>query len=309
MHITVIINALASRRVRARIAMLVHEDARRRDIEMHHTESAGHAALLAREAVSRGTGMLVVVGGDGTVNEVINGTAGANITISVIPAGSANDLATYHHIPTDVDRAWTLIDNHDVLRLDAVSVNGWLYTTGGGLGLPCDIVRRVNAMRCRRTFAQLQRLGLAHCVYAGSLIRHALTRKPECRQFTVESDTGQDQLDAVALLIMNQPSIGHHFLITRNARTADGLLEVVIIRSVQTWLRILPVIARSLSRIPITNSPRVESRTTRTLRIRSDRSLPFMGDGELLLSQSEFVVRAIPGAIRLAVPQNPGGTQ
>jgi YegS/Rv2252/BmrU family lipid kinase len=301
-RIFVIINPLASRHARLRVEALSRECPGGCEVEIRHTNRPGHATHIARQALSLGTDMIVAVGGDGTVNEVLNATVRTGVTCGVIPAGSANDLAIQHRIPSDVDRAWATILNHEVRRIDAISVNGWIYVTGGGIGLPCDVVRRVDSLRHEHAFTWLRRLGLRHSVYAGSLVCHILSRRFRSCQVTCRSGNGEHDVSAIGLFVSNQPLIGRHFRPSPQACNCDGRLDVFVIRSVRTRIQILPVIVRAMFGLSSPASPGTESWSAPELLIRSEEPLSFMGDGEVRSPQAEFAVRVLPRAIRLAVP-------
>ena len=65
------------------------------------TDHAGHATELARDAVARGCDLVCAIGGDGTVNEVVNGIATSDVTFAIIPTGTVNVLAIELGIPLD----------------------------------------------------------------------------------------------------------------------------------------------------------------------------------------------------------------
>jgi diacylglycerol kinase family enzyme len=80
-----------------------------RRVEVGITRARGDAETLCREAVRAGAGMVVAAGGDGTINEVVNGLGSSGVTLGVIPLGTANVLAHETGIPTDPERACRLL--------------------------------------------------------------------------------------------------------------------------------------------------------------------------------------------------------
>src|SRR5689334_4166454 len=70
------------------------------------TAAAGDAQNLAREAVAQGCRTIVAAGGDGTVNDVVNGIAGADVSLGVLPVGTMNVFAAELGVPTDLNKAW-----------------------------------------------------------------------------------------------------------------------------------------------------------------------------------------------------------
>jgi diacylglycerol kinase (ATP) len=110
----VIIYNLASGRRRHRRFIEVEEAARilkRAGITTEMTPTAGRATAtaIAHEAVEQGRGLVIACGGDGTINEIVNGLAGSQVPMALLPAGTANILAKELGIPWDVPAAARLI--------------------------------------------------------------------------------------------------------------------------------------------------------------------------------------------------------
>ncbi|HMA25399.1 MAG TPA: YegS/Rv2252/BmrU family lipid kinase [Gemmatimonadaceae bacterium] len=100
------------------------------------TYEAGDAAAFAADAARRGVDVVAAVGGDGTVNEVVNGLDGYDVPLGVIPVGTANDFAQQVGIPADADHAMDVILQRKPRRLDTASLNGrrFLNVSSGGVG-------------------------------------------------------------------------------------------------------------------------------------------------------------------------------
>jgi len=96
-------------------------------VELAPTEARGHAKELARHAVKLNRGMVIACGGDGTVNEIINGLAGSQVPLALLPAGTANILAKELGIPWDIPHAARLIADGVIRRIAigvAIPTNG-----------------------------------------------------------------------------------------------------------------------------------------------------------------------------------------
>ena len=104
--------------VSARLKNLVVYALRGRyDIEAVETQARDHATALTREAVGEGFDLVVAFGGDGTLNEVVNGIAGSDVPVSVLPGGCTNVVCRMLGIPTDVvDATEHLLHLSDDLR-------------------------------------------------------------------------------------------------------------------------------------------------------------------------------------------------
>ena len=138
--------------------MLVHALRSEVDLQIAHTRRRGHAATLAREARADGVDAVVVLGGDGTVNEAVNGLladgTGPDVpAFAVVPGGSTNVFARALGLPKDwVEATGVLLE---ALRLGRYRTIGLgraderYFTFCAGLGMDADVVRRVERARLR----------------------------------------------------------------------------------------------------------------------------------------------------------------
>src|SRR6201987_3098161 len=85
--------------------------------ELAPTTAPLSATAIARQAVQQGRGMVIACGGDGTNNEIVNGLAGSNVPMAVLPAGTANILAKELGIPWDIPQAARLVSGGTVRRV------------------------------------------------------------------------------------------------------------------------------------------------------------------------------------------------
>jgi diacylglycerol kinase (ATP) len=105
------------------------------DATLLPTTAAGSATELARGAVQRGCEMVIVCGGDGTINEVVNGIAGTDTPLAVLPAGTANILAKELDIPWNIPAAARLIARGKLARI-ALGQATWQAKNGSGPSVP-----------------------------------------------------------------------------------------------------------------------------------------------------------------------------
>ncbi len=114
------------------------------------TDAAGHATELAREAVQQGADLVLVLGGDGTINEAANGLAFTDVPLGALPAGTANVLAMElglgSHLGPAIERLATCIPQKVALgRLNGATDPPRYFLCMGGAGLDAKIVNQVNA--------------------------------------------------------------------------------------------------------------------------------------------------------------------
>src|SRR4051812_5073383 len=105
-------------------------------VEPHATFGSGESPGLAADAARRGVDVVAAAGGDGTVNEVVNGLDGYDVPLGIIPLGTANDFARQVGIAADADHAMDVILQRKPVRIDTASLNGrrFLNVSTGGVG-------------------------------------------------------------------------------------------------------------------------------------------------------------------------------
>jgi lipid kinase YegS len=105
-------------------------------VRVHVTWEAGDAERFAADAARAGADTVLAVGGDGTVNEVVNGLAGFDTPLGILPAGTANDFARQIGVPDDVEAAMDVVLNTTPVRIDTAELNGrrFLNVSSAGIG-------------------------------------------------------------------------------------------------------------------------------------------------------------------------------
>ena len=187
-------------------------------VEAHATFEAGEAFAIAAAAAKRGVDVVAAAGGDGTVNEVVNGLDGFDVPLGIIPLGTANDFARQVGIPADADHAMDVILQRKPRRLDTGSLNGrrFLNVSTGGVG----------AEATAETPPEMKET-LGPLAYAISGMRKLADFHPQSARFTgdgFEYD-GEFLMFAVGLT----RSTGGGTMVTPMASATDGLLDLCVI--------------------------------------------------------------------------------
>ena len=220
---------------RKHFAMIIHgERAEREDVrhlidwvrakghlvEPHVTLEKGDATALAASAARAGVDAVIAVGGDGTVNEVLNGLDGFDTPLGIIPVGTANDFATQAGIPSDVDHAMDVILRTKPVRIDTASLNGrrFLNVSTGGVGAEATAETPTDAKE-----------SLGPVAYAITGVRKLADFEPYSASFRGPdfSFDGEFLMFAVGLTRAS----GGGTLVTPNASVTDGLLDVCVIEA------------------------------------------------------------------------------
>jgi diacylglycerol kinase (ATP) len=213
---------------------------RARDIEVEllSTSGPGDASLLAAGAAERGVREVIISGGDGTINEALQGLVGKDVRIGIWPRGTANVLARELSLPSGVDRAAEVIARGrsrpvhiGCAIVEATGARRYFFLMAG-VGLDASIVEGVRPRLKRR-------VGEAAFWYSG--IGHLLSWQP--RPFEVEVDG--ETFPATFAAIGNAPHYGGELSITPRARLDEADFEICLINS-HSRLRYLRLLSRAM---------------------------------------------------------------
>jgi YegS/Rv2252/BmrU family lipid kinase len=205
------------------------------DVEVRATAGPNDAARLAADAAREGFSDVIVSGGDGTINEALQGLVGTGVRLAVWPRGTANVLGLELHLPRQIDRLVDVITAGKILRAHVGRVT--IEKTGeqrhfllmAGIGIDAAIVDRVKPELKKH-------VGKAAFWYSG-LANFALWRP---REFALEVDGRQHTATFAAL--GKTPRYGGNLAITPRARLDSPYFEICLIHSVHRlrYLRLLP---------------------------------------------------------------------
>lgn len=264
------------------------------------TRARMHAADLAREAVAEGHDAVFVLGGDGTANEVLQGLAGTDVPLGLLPGGGANVLARAIGLPRDAAEAANvqlerLHAGHDA-RLGLGRANGRLFGFQAGIGLDAGIVRRVEAHPgMKRWLRQLSFVLLGLREWATSTDR----RDPACRATDLpDVDDTPRMLVSVANLdpytyLGPRP---FHLLPLASAATA---LDVMAAEQLTT-AGVLRTIVRAFVDGRHVDDPGIAyAHDVDEVTITADRPTPLMVDGDLVDHVRTATFRHVPDALRV----------
>ena len=256
------------------------------------SESRGHAIELARRAALSGWPCVVAAGGDGTVNEVINGlmqaaAEGAEAALGVMPIGSGNDFAGALGISTNMDAAAARLLAGQRRRVDIGCVNGRYFGNNVGIGFEA----RVNIEAHHITWLRGQLLYLAAALRA--------TTSYPFPHVHVQKD-GELFMDRHMLMLSvgNNFRAGGGFLLTPHAENNDGLLDLCAVDAIprREIFRLLPKAMKGRHE----GAPAIAMTRFARLVVESDDPLPVHADGEILWNDVHRVeITLIPGCLEV----------
>jgi YegS/Rv2252/BmrU family lipid kinase len=255
------------------------------------TSRAGEAETLARHAAEEGFEKIVAAGGDGTINEVVNGLAGSNAALGLLPIGTMNVFATELGLPAhDLQLCWNIIQGENTRLVDLPSANGKYFVQLAGVGLDAQVVKETS-LTLKRNFGPLSYLISAAQIAA---------RQPP-RLFLESEDSSIKEGSFV--LVGNGRLYGGPFPFFKQAIIDDGLFDVVVFKQLG-YLEIIKYLQDVVFSSEI-RVPEIEYFQTRRLRVTSDSEVPVELDGELVGScPVEFQVRERTLRVLAPVPQS-----
>ena len=268
------------------------------------SERRGHLGELAREAALAGSRVLVVVGGDGSINEVVNGLAGIENppALAIIPCGTGGDFVRTFGIPSDIAAAARVALTGDTRTIDLgrVSYRSWDGSDGSALfanvasaGMSGAIAQRANDTS-KALGAKASYLWATFAVFAGwSAVEMRLT---------VDAETRSGRMFDV--VVANGRFFGGGMKMCPDADVGDGLLDVVTIGDVtkRDLVLTMPKIYRG-THLP---HPKAEALRGRVVTVETDEPVPVELDGEQPgTTPARFEV--LPGALQLRVPASSPG--
>ena len=289
-----------SRRVLSEVGEVYTAETRRR----------GHATALARAAVRNGTDCVVVLGGDGTLNEVATALSGSDTAMAALPGGSTNVFARTLGLPEDcVDAARVTaeaLSAGSVRRIGLGEANGRFFCFHVGAGWDAALVARVE----RRS--ELKRYA-GHALFTGAGIRTFFGGYDRHQpHFTVTfpgaGRDGTDEVvdDAYFSVVMNSDPytfVGKRPFTVVPQATLDRPLSVITLRSMQPSAFVGLMIDALKDRNGVTANEHVHIRTdVSEVVLRRLTSMPFQVDGDYLGEAESLHFRHHPDAVRLVVP-------
>ena len=250
------------------------------------TIGPGDAEAQAERAVEQGYETIVAAGGDGTVNEVVNGIGTAPVTLGILPMGTVNVFAMELGIPFGLDAAWRVIRARHTRHIDLASANDHYFVQMAGIGFDAQVVKENN-----RTTKKM----LGPFSYLLTATKVSVARPAKLRVIT----HGRTVAEGSFVLVGNGRYYGGPFSVFRGADSQDGLLHVCVFRGSDP-VSIIRYLRGALFG-SVASFSDVEYFKAKNLVVEADREVPLEADGELIgHSPVKFAIR--PRKLRVLAP-------
>ena len=254
------------------------------------TEHPGHARELAEEATTRKVDRIIVLGGDGTVNEVVDGILGSGCRqiprIGIIPSGCANDFSKSLGIAQQLQEACRTIMNGTIRYVDVGQAGKHYFCMASSLGLFADISARRVHMRGLS--------GSLRYIVAGLGVIRDMTSGWE---MDIKADARTFRGTYGVLLVSNAPRFGGLTLVPE-AKCDDGVFDCLLIEMPKKLeaISLIPVVLRKR----LVHHKKVTAFQAKTLSVSLDPGALLSNDGEVCPDRFENVdYRIFPGKLQI----------
>ncbi|MBR2959244.1 MAG: diacylglycerol kinase family lipid kinase [Bacteroidales bacterium] len=248
------------------------------DYEVCYTEHIHHGTEIARGAADKGYDCVVAVGGDGSVNDVVQGLKGSNTRLGIIPCGSGNGLARSLKLPLQPWLAIRVLNQQYEQTIDSIMVNDqWVVVNAAGCGFDAYIARMMHAAKTR---------GLP--AYTNLVLREYARYKNSDYHLIV--DGHEYYRNAWFIAVANSRQFGYNLAVAPKAKLDDGLMDISIIDKVP--IEHLPITAPLAFTNHLDQSQHVEMFRAKDLVIEgnADRWVNLDGEGENIGTRVHFEV-------------------
>ncbi|MGO5052549.1 diacylglycerol/lipid kinase family protein [Lachnospiraceae bacterium LCP25S3_G4] len=272
------------------------------EYEIFFSKYQGHTTTFVQKLTSDGaTHTLVILGGDGTINEVVNGIADfSKVTLGYIPTGSSNDFARGLGLPTDPHKALEHVLNPTKYR--SINIGHILYgdhkkrhfAVSSGIGFDAAVCHQAVVSKLKKFLNKFQ---LGKLTYAGIALNQIMVSMPKSMSVVVDGFKSLKFDSVYFIAIMNQPYEGGGFKFCPDAKPDDGLLNILVVSDMPK--------AKIVTLLPAAYTGKhlrfkgVTTFTCKSIEINSERALPIHTDGEPVFLQRNLYATCADRTLRI----------
>lgn len=255
------------------------------------TSRRGGGTEAAMTAQAQGFHRLIVVGGDGTLHEVVNGIDPAKTVVGIIPTGTGNDFCRAMGIPVDPFASISYIFSDNLCAVDLGCVNGHRFLNIAGVGFDAEAAKRVNESRILHWIS-------GSAAYLASVFMTLFSYRNTCAHIHIDGETVSGAVFLAA--VGNGRYYGGGIKMVPQAIMDDGLFHVTLGLDIKLLdaLALLPKVFSGKH----TDHHKVTCLTGRQVTISSSVPMTVHADGEMV-SVTPAYFQIIPSCLRVVCPQ------
>lgn len=281
-----IINPISGKKHKDHLPQQIEEhlDHSRFDYEIFISNYAGHASILAQNAINQHVDILAVAGGDGSINEVGTTLIGTDMALAVIPCGSGNGLSRCMNLPLDPIKALQVINKNYRRKIDTVTVNDKSFISISGTGYDAKVAEDYSK-DIRRGFE----------TYFRYIIRNYITMEEQPYTIVMPDET----LDVKAFFISfaNSNQMGYDFPISPHASLWDGKVDLCIVQKPNPFE--LPIMGGYMLDGMMDKAPKVKIIQTSEATIIRPKADVINLDGESVMMEKDLHLKVNPLSLNI----------
>lgn len=230
--------------------------------------------------------VVVALGGDGTINEVVNGCLGKRAVLGIVPIGAGNDFGKALSLKKNIKENLEIILRGEEKKVDVGQVNNRYFTNVLGVGFDARVAQEMFA---RPRFLK----GMP--VYFYSLIK--ALKKYDFIRVKISAGEVKSEKELLMVAVANGNFFGGGFKITPGASIRDGLFDLCLVEKISRSYLLKNI--TKLIKGTHTELPEVKIIRTDKIIIESEKELPVEYDGELLTGAKKLEIKILPGALKI----------
>jgi diacylglycerol kinase (ATP) len=259
--------------------------------EILPTVTSGDYAFVKQKIREERYTDIIICGGDGSVNTVVQDLKDTRVNFGIVPLGSGNGLALSAKIPKKTEKALDLVFTGRPAYVDGFLINDSFACMLCGLGFDAQVAH---------DFAKQKKRGLL--TYASQSLRHFFSARP----YSFQLDLGETSFttEAYFISIANSNQFGNQVTIAPRASLSDGLLDIVVVRKMNKAQLPLSLLDQIAGRNKIDNPHHLKKSgiiylQADKLSIKNKDNAPLHVDGEPRSTARQFNIQVIPNCFKL----------
>lgn len=268
------------------------------NFKVSYTSHHGDAIELAQKAADKGMDLIVSIGGDGTVNEIVNGIMKSknDPSLGIIPLGWANDFIKSTDIPSDIIEACKILVRGKIKKIDIGVINSQIYFANiCGVGFDAEVAHLANQLKTRHPNWN----SLNAFVYVFATVKKLLSPF-SCRNVKIKFDGQEIHSKILFIAVSNGKIYGGRFNITPEAILDDGLLEICLVEEMGRfkYLSIIPKVFKGTH----ASIKGINFYRAKEVVIQFSEPVLAQTSGEVIEGQKNYIITLLPKSLKLIVP-------
>ncbi len=258
-------------------------------IKIKVTRKAGDATTFARKySTQKNVKAIIAVGGDGTVNEVVNGIGESGKPMGIIRGGSGNGLARHLGIPIILNKSLSIIEKANICPIDLIKINGRYSANVSGVGFDAIVANKFQNVNTRGPVSYVRIILAEFAVF-------------KAQNYSIIIDGEEIEREAYLISFANSSQFGNNALISPTASVVDGYIDLCIVKPFHKISS--PLIVERLMTGRLDKGKYIEIIKAKSVLLRQNSTIYHI-DGEAMDGADVLNVNIVPSVLNMIVPKS-----